>query len=110
VPVLDGDGLEEDDNPEIYKEQSPELITRIPNWVEGIDLSICKMLMIGVRYEDSKTGTWKVRAKTYAEVAHDLHMTENSVTKRIKKIRERATKEKKEAKKYWLARWRDRLA
>jgi DNA-directed RNA polymerase specialized sigma24 family protein len=107
VPMLDDDGNETDeltDNPAIYERSTGVEHVCIPDSVTGIDYNICLSLMVGVHHE-RPDGTWGERAKTYAEVAKELSMTEAEVKQRLYRLRERLNAEKAEEKRGNFERW-----
>ena len=83
---------EEIDNPGICREpEGRDLDIRIPKSVQGVDLTICKLMLTTVRGQDGK-----YRGRNYANIGLILGMTENAVKKRMEQLRDRLKKEKKE--------------
>jgi RNA polymerase sigma factor (sigma-70 family) len=72
VEVEDSDGLE--DNPLIYKEQKPEHVRELPNWIQGVDRWICDLIR-----EDM----------TYAQIGKFLHITEKAVRQRVARMKDK---------------------
>ncbi len=60
----------------------------IPKSATGKDREICILLLTEVQ-DQKKNGDYFMRGRTYAEVAHVLGMTENAVTLRFNRMRER---------------------
>ena len=95
VSCSDKDEYEEVDNPVIHARPAvSDIGCTIPASVQGVDLTICKLLLTTVRGEDGRE-----RGRTYAEVGFILGMTEDAVTKRMERVRVRniANKESKKA-------------
>lgn len=89
-----GDGDPEDDhqeeNPALQEEGHSNPSVCIPKSVQGVDLTICKLLLTKVvGAEDGKE-----RGRTYADVGFVLGMTENAVKKRLQKLRSRLRAER----------------
>ena len=72
VQVTDDEGTHEEDNPEIYKD-SPEDTIYFPPSVQGVNLTICKLLYEG----------WG-----YPRIATELQMSVNAVKKRLYALRD----------------------
>lgn len=87
----DGDG-ESVENPIIHDQSGYGFSLQIPASVQGLDLTICKLLLTEVRGKDDQH-----RGRTYAEVGHVLDMTENAVETRLRKLRKRLKAEKEAA-------------
>ena len=94
VPIFDEHGSKDDeeDNPEIYESDVRDFDIRIPTSVQGIDLTICKLLLTEV--QDERNGEYVMRGRTYAEVGHVLQMTEAAVKKRLNRLQKRLKAEK----------------
>jgi len=79
-----GDDYEEE-NPAIYEEDGDASVAfHIPASVQGIDLTICKLLLTEVRGTDGNH-----RGRNYAEVGFVLGMTEDAVKKRLSRLQQR---------------------
>ena len=95
--VVEGDdgGLEEIDNPEIYREpEGRDFDIRIPSSVQGIDRLICTLMLDKVRGDNGQ-----YRNRNYANIAMIMEMTENAVKKRMQKLRIRLRAEREAGKK-----------
>ena len=103
VKIRDEHGTDEEDeeeNPLIHSQSNNDHSIRIPASVQGIDRTICKLLLTTVR----EAATGKHRGRNYAEVAWVLSMTEDAVETRIRRMRknikaenEREQEQKKKA-------------
>lgn len=69
-----GDGVDENGNVKYKRGNSFDGVFTIPKSVQGVDLSICRLILAG---------------KNYAQIADILEMTETAVTKRLQKLRKR---------------------
>jgi DNA-directed RNA polymerase specialized sigma24 family protein len=67
----------------------------IPAGVEGLDLTICKLLLTEV--QDQVNGEYVMRPRNYKEVGLILGMTENAVEIRVRKLRKRLRAEREAA-------------
>jgi DNA-directed RNA polymerase specialized sigma24 family protein len=67
----------------------------IPAGVEGLDLTICKLLLTEV--QDQVNGEYVMRLRNYKEVGLILGMTENAVEIRVRKLRKRLRAEREAA-------------
>jgi hypothetical protein len=67
----------------------------IPNGIEGLDLTICKLLLTEV--QDQVNGEYIMRPRNYREVGLVLGMTENAVKSRMAKLRKRTKAERRTA-------------
>ncbi len=79
----DGDQYEEE-NPALHEEEHSNSSVRIPRSVQGVDLTICRLMLTTVRGADGK-----YRGRNYANIGLVLGMTENAVKQRIKGLRSR---------------------
>jgi RNA polymerase sigma factor (sigma-70 family) len=84
---------EEIDNPEIYEEHDFDIRVNIPRSIQGVDLTICKLMLTTVQ-DQRKDGSFYRRGRNYAEVADVLEMTEGAVKARLKRLRKGLKKEK----------------
>lgn len=99
VPVRDDYGRkkdgEEEENPKIYMNGgASDIGPSIPRSAEGLDRTICNLLLTEVRGEDDRH-----RGRTYAEVARLLDMSVDAVEIRIRRMRDKnkANKEQEKA-------------
>jgi len=97
----DRDEYEQVDNPEIHDGPTAfDIGCTIPKDTQGVDLTICKLLLTDV--QDKVNGRYIRRGRNYAEVARLLDMTTEAVEIRIRRMRERnianKAQEKAEAK------------
>ena len=91
VPINNEYGIKEDeeDNPEIYDARDFDVRINIPASVQGIDLTICKLLLTEVRGKDGNH-----RGRNYSDIGRILEMTEDAVKKRMDRLRDRLKVEK----------------
>jgi DNA-directed RNA polymerase specialized sigma24 family protein len=89
--VEDEDGeYAEVENPLIHADGAGyDRHTLIPASVQGVDLTIAKLLLTEVRGADGK-----YRARNFGEIGQILQMTEDAVKKRMERLRDRLKAEK----------------
>jgi len=86
-----------DENGDTYEEENPLIHhqnghdtyvhVEIPASVQGVDLTICYLLLQGVDVE--KNGVYVRKSRTYAEVGNVLGITEDAVKKRLSRLKRR---------------------
>jgi len=87
-----GDDYEEE-NPALYEENGGAGVGfHIPASVQGIDLTICKLMLTEV--QDQVNGEYIMRPRNYREVGLVLGMTEDAVKKRLSRLQRRLKAER----------------
>ncbi|MBN9615250.1 MAG: hypothetical protein BGO25_18175 [Acidobacteriales bacterium 59-55] len=81
LPLMleDEDGFSEQ-NPLLNRDQRQQYIRELPDWIQGTDLWICKLIRAN---------------RSYAEIGNLLHITEPAVRQRVAKMRMRSLAEAK---------------